>query len=301
MKPSVKNVGSRMLRVAGSAALLSGGAWCIAAAAASTAASAATSAPYELYCPGTPVGDIILNNATTSGVITPAAPAAGSTFSITDYQTIVNVPFALVTASAALGNTDLAGSATVGISATSATPASITSPVIDFTAPIPTPVPATGVTLDLPATPSTVGPFTATSGAITITQSTKASLTLTVSGNPLALTCTSYKNNSAATGIVTVAPPASDAASPIIATATATGNAPAATTTTVAPAVSPSVTPTTAAPTGSGLAYTGAGPDLYLLGITGVLLLMGSAMLMLFDKTRRVFVRVLHRGSTPPQ
>ncbi len=298
MKSSVKNVGSRMLRVGGSAALLSGAAWCITAAAASTAASAATSAPYELYCPGTPVGDIILNNATTSGTITPANPAPGSTFNITGYQTIVNVPFALVTASAALGNSDLAGSASVGINATSATPATLPSPAISFTVPIPSPVPMTGVTLDLPAAPSTVGPFTAGSGAITITQSTKASLTLTVSGNPLALTCTSYKNNSGPTGITMTPPPSSDAASPVITTATSSG--PATTTPTTAAPVVQSTTPTTA-PTGSGLAYTGAGPDLYLLGFTGVVLLMGSAMLLLFDKTRRVFVRVLHRGSTPPQ
>ena len=36
----------------------------------------ADSAPYELYCPGTPVGDIALNDVVTTGTVSPQDPSA---------------------------------------------------------------------------------------------------------------------------------------------------------------------------------------------------------------------------------
>src|SRR5580692_3624728 len=62
----------------------------------------ADSAPYELFCPGTPVGDIALNGVITTGTLSPAAPASGSTFNLTNYQSTVVIPSAIVAAAAAL-------------------------------------------------------------------------------------------------------------------------------------------------------------------------------------------------------
>jgi hypothetical protein len=252
----------------------------------------ADSSSYEVYCPGTPVGNIALNGAVTTGTITPASPATGATFNLTNNATAVNLPSAIVSAAAALGNSSITGTATLKVDATGATPASVTAPPITINAPIPSPVPATGLTLNLPATPGSVGPFTATGGAISLTVDPAISLTLVVSGSNLALTCTPYPDNSAKTGIVPSAPTAAKA-SPVIATATSGGAAPTATPTTAAP----TATPTTAAPTApvtSSLASTGPGPHLWLVALIGfIVLYLGSVVLALVERPRSLLRRVL--------
>src|ERR1035438_9520673 len=85
----------------------------------------ADSVPYELYCPGTPVGNIALNGVVTTGTITPAAPASGSTFNLTNYQSTVILPSSIAGAAAALGNSAIVGSATLKVDATGATPPSV--------------------------------------------------------------------------------------------------------------------------------------------------------------------------------
>ncbi len=179
----------------------------------------AGSSPYELYCPGTPVGNIALNDVTTTGSITPAAPAVGDQFNLTGFQTTVALPSSIAAAAAALGNSAIAGSAALKVDATGATPAAVAAPPISIDAPIPSPVPAAGLVLTLPSTPATVGPFTASGGTITLTVDPAVSLVLVVSGSNLSLTCTPYPNNSATTGIVSVAPTTAKA-SPVIAVAT---------------------------------------------------------------------------------
>ena len=72
--------------------------------------------------------------------------------------------------------------------ATGATPAAVAAPPIAINTPIPSPVPAAGLTLTLPATPGTVGPFTASGGVITLTVDPAVSLTVDVSGSNLNLT-----------------------------------------------------------------------------------------------------------------
>ncbi|HEY5026604.1 MAG TPA: hypothetical protein VII76_16635, partial [Acidimicrobiales bacterium] len=101
----------------------------------------ADSSAYEVYCPGTPVGNIALNGAITTGTITPASPATGSTFNLTNNGTTVVLPTAIVSAAAALGNSAITGSATLKVDATGATPASLAAPPITINAPIPSPVP----------------------------------------------------------------------------------------------------------------------------------------------------------------
>jgi len=176
---------------------------------------------YELYCPGTPVGNIVLNNVTTSGTLSPSDPSSGEQFNVTGYQTQVALPTQIVTAAAALGNSAIVGTAAAQVDATGATPASVSAGTLTINAPIPSPVPPTGLVLDLPSTPETVGPFTATGGAVTITEDPVASLTLVVSGSDLSLTCRAYTNNSEFSGIVDTPPPG-DPVSPVIATSQTT-------------------------------------------------------------------------------
>ena len=195
----------------------------------------ADSNAYELYCPGTPVGNIVLNGVVTTGTITPASPTVGEQFSVTDYSSTVTLPSAIVSAAAALGNSVIAGTAATQVDATGATPASIPTGTIPIDAPIPSPVPSTGLALSLPSPPATIGPFTASGGAITITVDRAITLSLDVSGSDLDLTCTPYPNNAAAGGIVASAP-TGPPASPVIATATSsTVTTPPSTTTTVSP------------------------------------------------------------------
>ncbi len=256
----------------------------------------ATSSPFEVFCPKTPVGDIVLNNVVTSGTITPASPAAGQQFNLTAYSSSISLPSSIASAAQALGNSSLVGSATLKVDATGATPANISSGSLTINTPIPSPVPATGVMLNLPASPGTIGPFTATGGAISLTVDPAISLSLNVSGSTLQLTCTPYPNNTAATGIVSTAPTGSPA-SPVIATATAGGAAPTATPTTAAP------TATTAAPTvapsTSSLASTGPGPDLWVVAVVGfIVLYLGSVVLALVERPRSLLRRVLRMA--PP-
>jgi len=264
--------------------------------------------PYELFCPQTPVGDIALNDAVTSGTVTPSSVTAGSTFNVTGYQTVVNLPASIVTAAAALGNSSIAGTATAQVDATGATPATTSVGPLDISVPIPSPVPDAGVSLSLPSAPQSVGPFTATTAAITIQEDSAASLTLDVSGSMLSLTCNAYPNNSVATGITTSTPPGSPIA-PVIAIANggsqATTTVPPVTTTTKAPATGAgggnggnttlATTPVTAPSTA--LAFTGPGPGVGMLGVVGgVLVLLGFALLALVDAPRRAMARMVVLG-----
>ena len=282
----IRRVKRAFFRVAGATAVLGVTGWIVAG----TAPSAfADSQPYELYCPGTPVGSIALNGVVTTATITPASPASGSTFQVTNYQTTVTLPAGIVSAAAALGNTSIAGQAVTQLDATGATPATLKGSPISFNLAIPNPPPTAGLPLQIPASPGSVGPFTATGGAITITQDSAASLTLTVSGNPLTLTCTAYANNAVPSGI-TASKPSGSAMSPQIATASAgSGGGGGATTTTAAPSATTTTTaaPATTPSTGSSsLATTGTGPGIILLGEIGIGGLAAAALLMVGYRAR---------------
>ena len=162
--------------------------------------------PYELYCPGTPVGNIALNNATTTATLSPADPSAGSQFNVTGYQTTVDLPTSIVSAASALGNSAISGTATTSLDASGATPSSISTGTMSFDVPIPSPVPPSGLPLVIPSSPTTIGPFTASGGGIIVTQDATIQLTLDVSGSNLDLNCKAYPNNLEPTGIVTSSP-----------------------------------------------------------------------------------------------
>jgi hypothetical protein len=262
--------------------------------AASATPAFADSSMYELYCPGTPVGNIVLNNVVTTGTITPAAPAAGSTFNLTNDQTTVSLPTSIVSAAAALGNSAIAGNATLKVDATGATPATVAAPQVTINTPIPSPVPTTGLSLVLPSTPGTVGPFKASGGAISLTVDPAIALSLDVSGSTLTLSCTPYPNNSAATGIVSAAPTAAKA-SPVIASTTAGAAAPPpAATPTVSPTTAPAATNPAPVTAPSTLATTGPGPHLWLVAVVGfIVLYLGSVVLALVERPRSLLRRML--------
>ena len=71
------------------------------------------------------MGNIVLNNVVTNGTITPASPAAGSQFNLTNYSSIVVLPSSIASAAQALGNSSITGTAVLKVDATGATPANI--------------------------------------------------------------------------------------------------------------------------------------------------------------------------------
>ncbi|HUA95639.1 MAG TPA: hypothetical protein VMB82_08935, partial [Acidimicrobiales bacterium] len=209
--------------------------------------------PYELFCPSTPVGDIALNDVVTSGTISPSAPSGGGEFNLTNFQSQVSIPAQIVSAAAALGNSAITGTATVGVDATGASPSTISAGTLTINSPIPSPVPSSGLQLSLPTTPATIGPFTAgSSGTISLTVDPNVSLTLDVSGSNLSLTCNPYPNNAEATGIVSSAPSVSEAA-PVIASTTIGGGG-----STTAPPTTATTAPTTTTTTTASTQATGA-------------------------------------------
>ena len=250
-------------------ALLFTGAALVLSVAAQTSASAQTlTGPYELFCPGTPVGSIALNDATTMGTISPAGVSAGGTFNVSNYQISVALPAALASAAAAVSpGQPLTGSATGQLDVTGGSPATLSTGTLNFSVTIPSPVPASGLALTVPSTPGTIGPFTASSGAITVAEDSSTTLTLIVAGSPLTLTCTAFPNDSVTPSGITTAAEPTDPLSPIIAeqsgsTTTTTG---ATTTTTQATTTSTSpqqttttTTPGTTTTTTPGTALTGA-------------------------------------------
>jgi hypothetical protein len=265
-------------------------------------------ASYELYCPGTPIGNVVLNGAVTTGTITPASPSSGSTFNLTNYQTVVNLPSGLASAAAAIQPT-LSGSATAQIDASGATPATTTVPPLDFNVTLPSPVPDAGVTLSLPSAPETVGPFSATSSSITLQEDANASLTLMVAGSPLTLTCTAYPDNSITPSGSTTQTPTAAPIAPVIAIAGGGSSS-----TTVPPTPSTTKPATTSGGGGGGsgtggsgaktvtaaassLAFTGPGPGIGVLGVIGgALILLGFALLVLVDAPRRAISRMVLVG-----
>jgi hypothetical protein len=253
------------------------------------------------------VGSIALNDAVTSATLSPTAPSSGQSFTLTGYQTVVNLPASLASAAAAVSpGQPLAGSATAQIDASGATPAK-TPQQLTFSVPFPSPIPASGVSLSLPATPATISGFTATSGAITIQEDAQASLSLNVAGSALALTCTAYPNDDIPTSGITTATPTGSPIAPVIAVAGGGSTS----TTSVAPVTTTTKAGTTAGGGGGGgtsganpvtassqsLAFTGTGPGVGMLGVIGgVLILMGLALLVLVDAPRRAIAQFAVSG-----
>jgi hypothetical protein len=300
-----------------------------------TAPATVITGAYELFCPATPVGNVVLNDAVTSASLSPPDPSPGQSFSLTGYQTVVNLPSALASAAAAL-SPDLEGTASTQIDATGASPATTPIPGITFGVPIPTPVPSGGVPLSLPATPATVTGFTATSFPITIQEDAETSLTLTVAGSGLTLTCTAYPNDSITPSGITTTAQSEPPIAPVLAvseagppeTSTTITTTASTTTTTLSPTstTTASSTTTTGPPksttttTGAGgggtsgastttpgavrtassgaLAFTGPGRGITSVALVGIaLMVLGLVLLMLVDIPRRALRGLVSAGA----
>ncbi len=168
-----------------------------------TVASAAfaNTTKYELYCPGTPLGNLAINGVVTTGNMIPATPTLGQGFKITNYQTKLRFSSAIVSGFAALGFTALTGHAKTTVRAIGATPTSSAWGPFDYNVPIPTTIPPPSLVISLPNSPTQIWPWHATASKITIKEAPRLALTLVVSGSPLAMYCMAYPNNAVPTGI----------------------------------------------------------------------------------------------------
>ena len=195
-------------------------------------ATSAVTGPYELYCPHTPVGDLVFNGVTTSASITPSTLSAGDQFEVTNYETDIPVPSGAVSAAAGLGNDSFDGLAASDVDAYGATPSQVATGSMGFDLPIPNPVPTSALQLEIPSSPTTAGPFTASAGPITIAQDQSMLVVAELSGKAFKMSCTAFPNDSIATSGSTNTPPSATPIRPVIATADATGTPGTPTTTT---------------------------------------------------------------------
>ncbi|MGH9918320.1 MAG: hypothetical protein ACRD6W_05560, partial [Nitrososphaerales archaeon] len=180
--------------------------------------------PYELYCPGTPVGDIAVNDVVTTGSIVPASLAAGDTFNLSDPQMQFTIPQGIAQQVEKLGLTTLSGDLYVFIAAigvqqppdtiinTFGTTSSGTvgalqaypgPGVVDlsFSVTLPSSIPSSGV--QFVATPAPGTPtvsFMAAGGPIQVLVE-GADLDVTAFGDEFGLFCNPLANDSVPTGI----------------------------------------------------------------------------------------------------
>jgi len=177
----------------------------------------ADTSAYELYCPNTAVGDVVMNDVVTTGSLSPARPTKGKSFSITNYQTTVPLPGTLVEALAALGATEATGSMQSSIDVSKARPAS-QQELATYSSPIPSSPTGNPLPVSAPASPTTVGPFKATSSRIAVKEASQMTLILDVveGSTPLTMDCQAYPNNTLPTGVTNQTPSGSPVA-PVIA------------------------------------------------------------------------------------
>lgn len=264
---------------------------------------------YQLYCPNAPVlGDVVLNGVTTTASLSPANPNSDTSFQVTNYQSTVTLPAALATEASAV-STSLTGSAQGQLDLSDATPTTMSTGTLDFSADLSN-IPSTGVPMYVPSTPGTLGPFTAGSGGdIVVEEDSSLSLTLVVAGTPLSLTCTAFPNNTpdfdtsngyAGTG----EPPMSEAIDPIIAVGDpspapasavnsgGTGGSSGGSGGSSAGSGGASDPNIVSASSGS-LAFTGSGALTGWIGLSGaVLVVIGFGLLFLIDAPRRLLVQL---------
>jgi hypothetical protein len=179
-------------------------------------ASAAT-VPYELYCPRTPVGNIVMNDVETNGTMVPADPTRGQRFTISNYQTTIPLPVEIVGAAAALGNSVISGIVTSSVHVARARPMIVKIAHQAYSVPIPSPLPESDLNIGAPA--QGIGPFTAKHSGVTVSMGSVTRMTMSISGSNLYLNCKAYSNNSSPTGIVQRGPNGSPIA-PVIAEST---------------------------------------------------------------------------------
>ncbi len=191
-----------------------------------TSPAFADTAPYELYCPGTPVGNIVLNDVVTTGTLSPVNPS-GTFFSIAGFQVQLNLPADVVSALQAMGATAIAGSYTTPLSGTlTGTPAG----PYTFDVPIPASVPPSGLGVDIPPSPTSVpggleppetippdDPVPPSNASISIGN---PSFTFDLPSGPSTVTCSVFPDDTIATSGITTQTPTATTIAPVLAHAT---------------------------------------------------------------------------------
>ncbi len=186
----------------------------------------ADTAPYELYCPGTPIGNIVFNDVVTTGTLSPANPS-GTFFSIAGFQVQLNLPADVVSVLQAMGATAVTGSYTTPLGGTlTGTPAG----PYTFDVPIPASVPSSGLAVDIPASPTFVpggleppetippdDPIPPSNASISIGN---PSITFDLPGGPSTVTCNVFPDDSIATSGITTQAPTATTIAPVLAQAT---------------------------------------------------------------------------------
>ena len=191
-----------------------------------TSPAFADTAPYELYCPGTPVGNIVLNDVVTTGTLSPVNPS-GTFFSIAGFQVQLNLPADVVSALQAMGATAIAGSYTTPLSGTlTGMPAG----PYTFDVPIPASVPPAGLAVDIPPSPTSVpggleppetippdDPVPPSNASILIGN---PSFTFDLPSGPSTVTCNVFPDDTIATSGITTQTPTATTIAPVLAHAT---------------------------------------------------------------------------------
>jgi hypothetical protein len=178
--------------------------------------------PYRLFCPGTLLGDLVLT-VKTSARLSPRSPAPGHSFTVSGLQLSVTFPQGLDEGLHTLA--PISGTATEELLVRGATPAVVRTKSYAYAVPTPAVVPPAGVALEVPATPATVGPFTATAGPVVVEESSSQTLVISAGASKpvkLALNCIAFPAKAGtldpqAPWTAAKAPPASLAIKPVIA------------------------------------------------------------------------------------
>ena len=194
----------------------------------STSRAFADTSPYELYCPGTPVGTLVLNDVVTVGSLSPASPSA-EPFGLSDYQIQLTLPTSFVSALQVQGDTSISGTLTASVAPSgNVQPHPVTVGPLAFDLPIPGSVPSSGLGLDVPPSPINVGGFfstpetippgsTAPPSNVELFVGSTLTMTLGASGSPSTVVCTAYPNDSVTPSGITSSPPAGSPITPEIA------------------------------------------------------------------------------------
>jgi len=176
----------------------------------------ATTPAYELYCAGTPVGDVVMNGVVTAGALSPIAPSAKQPVRLTGYQERFSIPAQIVMVAAALGNSSLSGTMRSAIQTTGVRPETLQTPQASFDVPIPS-GDTDALAISVPVAPISLGPFTTKHLPVVARVKGTTVITLDISGSTLTMHCRAYPDNSLPTGVRGHHPPARYPIQPVIA------------------------------------------------------------------------------------
>jgi len=147
----------------------------------------ADTGPLTYNCPVPPSLNFPIDITVTGSI--PSPIAAHQTFSVSNFEAQVTIPQSVAQALAGYGVTSMSGTTATTVNAVNATPSTISPAVAWGPISIPASPPPSGVSFDIPSSPTSVGPFTATNGEPGVTTGTFTS-TVTTNTSTTSTTCT---------------------------------------------------------------------------------------------------------------